>query len=103
MARDYEAFFADEHNKSVVLDLVDELDIDESYEKAGEALSGETFVITGSLEHYKSRTELKKEIETQGGKVAGSVSKNTSYLDDKQSRIRFVKKQGGGGTRCKNQ
>mgnify|MGYP000967292738 FL=1 len=80
MARDYEAFFADEHNKSVVLDLVGELDIDESYEKAGEALSGEIFVITGSLEHYKSRTELKKEIETQGGKVAGSVSKNTSYL-----------------------
>ena len=80
MARDYESFFADEHNKSVVLDLVDELDIDESYEKAGEALSGEIFVITGSLEHYKSRTELKKEIEAQGGKVAGSVSKNTSYL-----------------------
>ena len=80
MARDYEAFFADEHNKSVVLDLVDELDIDESYEKAGEALSGEIFVITGSLEHYKSRTELKKEIEAQGGKVAGSVRKNTSYL-----------------------
>lgn len=80
MARDYEAFFADEHNKSVVLDLVGEIDIDESYEKAGEALSGEIFVITGSLEHYKSRTELKKEIEAQGGKVAGSVSKNTSYL-----------------------
>ena len=80
MARDYEAFFADEHNKSVVLDLVGELDIDESYKKAGEALSGEIFVITGSLEHYKSRTELKKEIEAQGGKVAGSVSKNTSYL-----------------------
>ena len=80
MARDYEAFFADEHNKSVVLDLVDELDIDESYEQVGTALSGETFVITGSLEHYKSRNELKKEIETQGGKVAGSVSKNTSYL-----------------------
>lgn len=80
MARDYEAFFADEHNKSVVLDLVGELDIDERYEQVGTALSGETFVITGSLEHYKSRTELKKEIEAQGGKVAGSVSKNTSYL-----------------------
>ena len=80
MARDYEAFFADEHNKSAVLDLVGELDIDESYEQVGTALSGETFVITGSLEHYKSRNELKKEIETQGGKVAGSVSKNTSYL-----------------------
>ena len=80
MARDYEDFFADEHNRDVVTDLVGELDIDESYEKAGEALSGEIFVITGSLEHYKSRTELKKEIEAQGGKVAGSVSKNTSYL-----------------------
>ena len=88
MARDYEAFFADEHNKSVVLDLVDELDIDESYEKAGEALSGEIFVITGSLEHYKSRTELKKEIEAQGGKVAGSVSKNTSYLVTNNPEVR---------------
>ena len=46
----------------------------------GTALAGAIFVITGSLEHYKSRTELKKEIEAQGGKVAGSVSKNTSYL-----------------------
>ena len=80
MARDYEAFFEDEHNKSTVADLVSELDIDESYEQVGTALSGEIFVITGSLEHYKSRTELKKEIETQGGKVVGSVSKNTSYL-----------------------
>ena len=80
MARDYEAFFEDEHNKSTVADLVSELDIDESYEQVGTVLSGEIFVITGSLEHYKSRTELKKEIETQGGKVVGSVSKNTSYL-----------------------
>lgn len=80
MARDYEAFFEDEHNKLTVADLVSELDIDESYEQVGTALSGEIFVITGSLEHYKSRTELKKEIETQGGKVVGSVSKNTSYL-----------------------
>lgn len=80
MARDYEVFFEDEHNKLTVADLVSELDIDESYEQVGTALSGEIFVITGSLEHYKSRTELKKEIETQGGKVVGSVSKNTSYL-----------------------
>ena len=80
MARDYEDFFADEHNRDVVTDLVGELDIDESYEAVGTELSGDIFVITGSLEHYKSRTELKKEIEAQGGKVAGSVSKNTSYL-----------------------
>ena len=80
MARDYEDFFADEHNRDVVTDLVGELDIDESYEAVGTELSGDIFVITGSLEHYKSRTELKKEIEAKGGKVAGSVSKNTSYL-----------------------
>lgn len=80
MARDFEAFFADEHNMAVVDDLVNELDIDETYEARGTALAGAIFVITGSLEHYKSRTELKKEIEAQGGKVAGSVSKNTSYL-----------------------
>ncbi|ASS37632.1 NAD-dependent DNA ligase LigA [Mogibacterium pumilum] len=80
MARDYEEFFADEHNHALVMDLVSEIDIDESYEAVGTALSGAVFVITGSLDHYKSRTELKKEIEAQGGKVAGSVSKNTSYL-----------------------
>ena len=43
-------------------------------------LQGLTFVITGSVKHYKNRNELKEEIESLGGKVAGSVSKNTSYL-----------------------
>ena len=80
LARDYEAFFADEHNKQVLSDLIGMLDIDESYEAAGNELTGSIFVITGNLEHYKSRTELKKEIEAQGGKVGSSVSKNTSYL-----------------------
>ena len=39
-----------------------------------------TFVITGSLDHYKNRAELKKLIESKSGKVSGSVSKNTDYL-----------------------
>ena len=43
-------------------------------------LNGKTFVITGSLNHYHNRDELKTEIESLGGKVAGSVSKNTDYL-----------------------
>ena len=43
-------------------------------------LAGKTFVITGSLETYANRNELKKEIEERGGKVSGSVSKKTSYL-----------------------
>ena len=38
------------------------------------------FVITGSLNQYKNRDELKAIIELGGGKVVGSVSKNTNYL-----------------------
>ena len=43
-------------------------------------LSGLTFVITGSLNHFANRDEAKNMIEKAGGKVAGSVSKKTSYL-----------------------
>lgn len=50
-------------------------------------LSGKTFVITGSLIHYKNRDELVSIIESMGGKVSGSVSTKTSYLinNDTQS------------------
>lgn len=44
------------------------------------ALTGMTFVITGSLSHFKNRNELKARIETMGGKVAGSVSSKTAFL-----------------------
>lgn len=43
-------------------------------------LSGMTFVITGSLEHFANRDEAKEKIEAAGGKVSGSVSTKTSYL-----------------------
>lgn len=43
-------------------------------------LKDKTFVITGSLEHYKNRSELQTIIESFGGKVSGSVSKNTFAL-----------------------
>lgn len=43
-------------------------------------LSGKTFVITGSLNHFTNRDEAKNKIESLGGKVAGSVSKKTTYL-----------------------
>ena len=39
-----------------------------------------TFVITGSLEHFENRGQLKEEIQARGGKVAGSVSGNTDFL-----------------------
>ena len=38
-----------------------------------------TFVVTGMLENY-SRAEIKERIIKAGGKVTGSVSKNTNYL-----------------------
>lgn len=43
-------------------------------------LSGKTFVITGSLNNYSNRDELKEIIERAGGKVAGSVSAKTTAL-----------------------
>lgn len=43
-------------------------------------LSNKTFVITGSLNHYKNRDELVSIIEQLGGKVSGSVSAKTNYL-----------------------
>ena len=43
-------------------------------------LEGLNFVITGSVHNWKNRDELKSFIEAKGGKVLGSVSKNTSYL-----------------------
>lgn len=45
-----------------------------------DSLKGLTFVITGSLNHYTNRDELKSEIESYGGKVSGSISSKTSYL-----------------------
>jgi DNA ligase (NAD+) len=39
-----------------------------------------TFCVTGSLNTFKSRDELKNLLESRGHKVAGSVSKNTNYL-----------------------
>lgn len=46
----------------------------------GKDLSGKTFVITGSLNHYGNRDELKSQLESMGAKVIGSVSKNTFAL-----------------------
>jgi len=80
MARDYVGFFADDGHRAEIEDLLGMLTIDESFEAAGTSLEGRTFVITGSLEHYANRKDLKAEIEAEGGKVAGSVSAKTDYL-----------------------
>lgn len=43
-------------------------------------LQGKTFVVTGSVNHYKNRDELKADIVVHGGTVVGSVSSKISYL-----------------------
>ena len=43
-------------------------------------LNGMIICITGSLKHFKNRTELQNIIEQNGGKVTGTVSKNTNIL-----------------------
>lgn len=81
MAAGYVEFFRNEANKKKVGDLLTELDLDQTFEEEEpQVYAGKTFVITGSLEHYRNRDALKAEIEAGGGKVAGSVSKKTDYL-----------------------
>lgn len=48
--------------------------------EGAQTLSGMSFVITGSLEHYENRNALKEEIEAKGGKVTGSVTGKTTCL-----------------------
>ncbi len=43
-------------------------------------LEGKIFVVTGSVNHYKNRDELKADIVAHGGTVVGSVSSKTNYL-----------------------
>ena len=64
--------------------------------ETSESLSGLTFVITGKVTKFKNRDELKNKIEELGGKVSGSVSKNTDYLinnDNKSTSAKNVSAQ----------
>lgn len=51
-----------------------------SAHNSSQVLQGKTFVITGKLQYYKNRDALVKDIESYGGKVVGTVTKNTGYL-----------------------
>lgn len=74
-------WFHDAANNASACRLLDLLDVEEEKtEAAGTRCDKLTFVITGDVHHYKNRNELKAYIESQGGKVTGSVSKSTSFL-----------------------
>ncbi len=74
-------FFEDERNQNIVDDLL-KVVIFEKQETSSESqtLAGKTFVITGSVEHFTNRNEVKDVIEQNGGKVTASVTAKTDYL-----------------------
>ena len=74
------AYFADPNNIRVLREILKEVTLVVEENMAPQDLEGKTFVITGSLNHFANRDELKKLIEDRGGKVAGSVSSKTTYL-----------------------
>lgn len=80
-AKSFVAWFAQEEHRSVMARLLNVLTVEQTSTAAtGEKCKGLVFVVTGDVHHYKNRNELKAYIESQGGKVTGSVSKSTSYL-----------------------
>ena len=67
-------------NIDEVLDLMNELEFEDISKGNNNDLQGLIFVITGSVHNFKNRKEFKAYVENKGGKVTGSVSKNTNYL-----------------------
>lgn len=81
IAGTYVQYFADEEHREVFRRLLSEVEIPKEEEpEGGQDLSGVNFVITGSVEHFANRGEVKEEIERRGGKVTGSVTSKTNYL-----------------------
>lgn len=81
IARAFVDYFSDANNNERFENLLKEVHIiREEVDEAGQTLGGQTFVVTGSLNHFGSRNELKDLIEKKGGKVAGSVSAKTVCL-----------------------
>lgn len=75
-------WYAKESNRTSMQHLLQELTVEKAEPKdtSGGSCNGLTFVITGDVHHYKNRDEFKAYVESQGGKVAGSVSGKTAYL-----------------------
>ncbi|MDO4284824.1 MAG: NAD-dependent DNA ligase LigA [Eubacteriales bacterium] len=75
-------YFAQETNRKRLEELCGELVIrkNEYPEEAELPLAGKVFVITGAVNHFANRNELKARIESLGGKATGSVTSKTSYL-----------------------
>lgn len=74
-------WFSDADNQRTLSNLLTEITVTQKQaQPTGKRCEGLTFVITGDVRRYKNRNEMKAYIESQGGKVTGSVSKSTSFL-----------------------
>jgi len=82
MAKSVLDYFFNEENRRLAIGAFSLLNIQNPTPSVenNTALSGQVFVITGSLTHFKNRPELSAYIESIGGKTTSSVSANTSYL-----------------------
>lgn len=85
IARSFCDYFADADKRKEFEHLLAELEIEQEQDERSELLAGKVFVITGSVNHFKNRDEMKLAIEKAGGKTAGSVSSKTSYLVNNDS------------------
>ena len=63
-----------------IYNLLAHIHFNNEVQSVGGALSGMTFVITGSVEHFENRDAIKAFIESNGGKTSESVSSKTSFL-----------------------
>ncbi|MBR3602398.1 MAG: NAD-dependent DNA ligase LigA [Lachnospiraceae bacterium] len=74
-------YFKEEKHRQLVETLLEELHIAvETVDESNQILAGKAFAITGSLEHFENRNQLKEKIESLGGKVTGSVTGKTFAL-----------------------
>ena len=74
-------YFADEDHRDLFKRLLEEVEIPkEEITEDSRKFEGVNFVITGSVNHFANRAEVKEEIEKRGGKVTGSVTSKTNYL-----------------------
>ncbi|MEG2441187.1 MAG: NAD-dependent DNA ligase LigA [Acetivibrio sp.] len=73
-------YFQETENSRMVEDLLEVVKIVKEESTEIQSFAGVNFVITGSLEHFLNRMELKEKIESKGGKVTGSVTSKTNYL-----------------------
>lgn len=81
MARAFVSYFQNEQHKQELLELLEEVKIPREDKNENELkLKDMIFVVTGSVDHFANRNELKEVIENLGGKVTGSVTGKTNYL-----------------------